>query len=304
MSRWFRHYAGMMRDDKLVRVAVKAKQPVERVIWVWGAILESAAEINDGGRYEFHAGEAAYFLRADEADLCGIEAVLGEMAHVHEGRVVKWGDRQYQSDGAAERQKRYRERRKGSGDSVRDDSDVTRDVTRDVTPPSRDGQVTPQETETETETKKEDANASKTRASKSGFETWYGHYPHKVQRGAAERAFSKALSLATLEELIAGVHRYIASKPFDRQWQNPATWLNGKGWLDMPAAPPRPHSTASPPVERETVGSLSLKQLVQGTTNATGRQPERVDTIDGGRLEARPRHVEAFTISTDILGRI
>ena len=67
------------------------------------------------------------------------------------------------------------------------------------------------------------------------FEDWYAGYPHKVQRGAAERAFPKALSLASLAELKAGVARYIQSKPADRAWQNPSTWLNGKGWLDKPA---------------------------------------------------------------------
>ncbi len=63
MSRWFRHYAGMMRDDKLVRVSIKSKQSVERVCWVWCAILESAAEIDDSGRYEIEHEEIARFLR-------------------------------------------------------------------------------------------------------------------------------------------------------------------------------------------------------------------------------------------------
>ena len=153
MSRWFRHYAGMMRDEKLVRVAVKAKQPVERVIWVWGAILESAAEINDGGQFEFDAAEAAYFLRTDEADLCGIVSALEALGRICSNRVVKWGDRQFQSDAAAERQKRYRERRKEARDDLRG---VTRDVTRDVTPPSRYVAVTAQETETEEDTETEE----------------------------------------------------------------------------------------------------------------------------------------------------
>lgn len=39
MSRWFRHYAGMMRDDKLVGAAIRAKQPVERVVWVWADVV-------------------------------------------------------------------------------------------------------------------------------------------------------------------------------------------------------------------------------------------------------------------------
>jgi hypothetical protein len=50
VSRWFRHYAGMMRDDKLVRVAIRSGQAIERVCWIWGAILESAAEIDNGGK--------------------------------------------------------------------------------------------------------------------------------------------------------------------------------------------------------------------------------------------------------------
>jgi hypothetical protein len=89
----------------------------------------------------------------------------------------------------------------------------------------------------DTRDQKEDANASKARASKSDpeFEDWYSRYPHKVQRGAAEKAFKAARKLASLDELISGLHRYIGHKPEDRQWQNPATWLNGKGWLDEPA---------------------------------------------------------------------
>lgn len=73
----------------------------------------------------------------------------------------------------------------------------------------------------------------------SEFERWYSGYPNKVQRGAAERAFPKARKLASLETLMAGVARYVASKPADRPYQNPATWLNGKGWLDEPAASPQ-----------------------------------------------------------------
>jgi len=98
MSRWFRHYAGMMRDDKLVRVAVKSKQTVERVTWIWGAILESAAEIDDGGRYEIDHEEISYFLRADVDDIAAIEAALAVAGRVADGRVSKWKDRQFQGD--------------------------------------------------------------------------------------------------------------------------------------------------------------------------------------------------------------
>jgi hypothetical protein len=147
MSRWFRHYAGMMRDDKLVRAAMKSKQTVERVLWVWGAVLESAAEVNDCGRFDFDAGEAAYFLRCDESDIGDILAALCAVGRVLDGVVVKWSDRQFDSDKSRDRQKRYRDRLKSSGDGD-----------RDVTQPSRDGQVTLQETETDTNIT--EANAS------------------------------------------------------------------------------------------------------------------------------------------------
>lgn len=147
MSRWFRHYAGMMRDEKLVSAAVRSKQPVERVVWVWGAILESAAEINDGGRFEFDAGEAAYFLRCDEGELDGVIAALDALGRVSQGAVVRWDDRQFNSDQSKDRQKRYRDRQKAS-----------RNDNSDVTQPSRDGEVTPQDTETDTDIS--EANAS------------------------------------------------------------------------------------------------------------------------------------------------
>lgn len=143
MSRWFRHYAGMMRDEKLVRVAVRSKQPVHLVVWVWGAILESAAEINDGGRYEFDALEAAYFLRTADDDIEAILVGLSAAEHVADGRVVKWSERQHVSDNSAERQRRYRERRADTKVHENRDSDVTR--------PSRDVSVTPPEAETETD---------------------------------------------------------------------------------------------------------------------------------------------------------
>lgn len=71
-------------------------------------------------------------------------------------------------------------------------------------------------------------------ASLAGFSEWWESYPHKVGKGAAERAWPKALSLATAEDLAAGVRRYVETKPEDRPWCNPATWLNQRRWLDQP----------------------------------------------------------------------
>lgn len=67
------------------------------------------------------------------------------------------------------------------------------------------------------------------------FAAWWRAYPHKVDKGHAERAFVKARRIADLETLTAGVQRYIRDKRPTVPWCNPATWLNGKRWLDEPA---------------------------------------------------------------------
>lgn len=81
----------------------------------------------------------------------------------------------------------------------------------------------------------------------SEFEGWYERYPHKVGRGAAEKAWTSARAIASLVELSEGLTRYVASKRPDVPWCNPATWLNAKRWMDAPAepAPPKPAEVIS-----------------------------------------------------------
>lgn len=148
MSRWFRHYAGLCRDEKLVGVALKAKQPVERVIWVWCAILESAAEIDNDGRYNLDAAEVAYFLRADEADILAIESGLANAARVASGSVVKWSNRQFKSDRSAERVAAHRERNKPRLCEVQNEATLQ---TSGVTLQKRYGNAPETELETDTE---------------------------------------------------------------------------------------------------------------------------------------------------------
>ncbi len=72
-------------------------------------------------------------------------------------------------------------------------------------------------------------------ALKVEFEDWYQHYPRKVARGQAEKAFAKARRAdISLETLIDGAKRYVrqvAGKEH-KYTKHPATWLNGKCWLD------------------------------------------------------------------------
>jgi hypothetical protein len=72
------------------------------------------------------------------------------------------------------------------------------------------------------------------------FRKFYAAYPHKVGRAAAEKAFAKAIKKTTLEQILDGLRAYIASKPPDRPWCNPSTWLNQERWSDQPAPPVQP----------------------------------------------------------------
>jgi len=77
------------------------------------------------------------------------------------------------------------------------------------------------------------------------FTRWYADYPHKVGKGAAKKAFAKvqASDVVDFTELLDGLRRYRQTKPHDRPWCNPATWLNEERWADAPAST----SGASPP---------------------------------------------------------
>lgn len=95
------------------------------------------------------------------------------------------------------------------------------------------------------------ALAPRTLASSSwliDFEKWWKVYPHKVGKGAAEKAFERALFTfpfpdRAVLQLISGVERYIASKPKDQPWCHPTTWLNQRRWEDQPAGAQEDDST-------------------------------------------------------------
>lgn len=243
MSRWFRHYAGMMRDEKLVAAAVRAKQSVERVLWIWGAILESAAEINDNGKFALDTAEAAYFLRADETDLHDILSALEQLGRIAGQCVVSWGKRQFSSDRSAERTRNYR--------SKRQETEIDQ-VHRAVTVEQGDAAVTSQqrhrdapETDTELETdseRKKDirAVADATRPDEH-FDKFLRSYPKRDGRNPKAPARKKFLAAvksgADPLKIITGANRYRAECQAKQQIGTPyvaqmVTWLNQQSWDD------------------------------------------------------------------------
>ncbi len=70
-------------------------------------------------------------------------------------------------------------------------------------------------------------------------------YPHKTGKPVALRAYIKARKQHSKEDIMRGLGRYLGSKPADRPWLNPSTFLNQARYLDQPASlGPKPGNTS------------------------------------------------------------
>lgn len=64
------------------------------------------------------------------------------------------------------------------------------------------------------------------------FSTFWSCYPRRVAKGAARKAFDKAIKKTTLENMLNAITKYVAMKPEKIDFKHPATWLNAECWDD------------------------------------------------------------------------
>jgi hypothetical protein len=72
------------------------------------------------------------------------------------------------------------------------------------------------------------------------FDKWYQHYPLKVSKGAARKAFAKLNpSEVLMNKMINAIHAQIqhrklmtAAGQFVPPWKYPATWIRAECWED------------------------------------------------------------------------
>jgi hypothetical protein len=99
------------------------------------------------------------------------------------------------------------------------------------------------------------------------FDAFWALFPNKVGKPKARAAFPVALRRARgAEAIMAGLQRYIASKPADRQWMNPATFLNQERWDDQPAAVAQPEARAGPRLNPTLVAARNLMEQFDAVT--------------------------------------
>lgn len=73
---------------------------------------------------------------------------------------------------------------------------------------------------------------SKRAATDAEFHAFWHYYPKRVGKLDARRAYVKARTLASAAEILAGVQRYVQTKPKWQAWAHPSSWLNGGRWMD------------------------------------------------------------------------
>lgn len=132
MSRWFRHYAGMMSDPKFGGVARFCKRSRAEVLFVWGCLLESASEY-DSAVYSWDADAIAEMLGIETEVAQAIHDALAAKGLIEGGRIASWDRRQFKSDDSAERVKEHRQRKKIASETT--PKPVVTPCNGDVTPP-------------------------------------------------------------------------------------------------------------------------------------------------------------------------
>ena len=139
MTRWYRAYAGTIKDDKLAEAAVVAGCSRSVVIATWHAILESAAEAAGGGRFDTTSRRVAAALGEPASVIEAVFNAMQEIGLVSGSEIPAWKRRQYESDNSTERSRRHRETARNGNATLQG---------RCATPPYT-------ETETDTDTKAE-----------------------------------------------------------------------------------------------------------------------------------------------------
>lgn len=133
---------------------------------------------------------------------------------------------------------------------------------------SREGVTRVEDKTSNSEIEPQEENKKRERALAAFAEFWTA-YPNKTGKPVAQRSYLKAIRSTPPEVILDGLRRYIASKPPDRPWLNPSTFLNQERWADQPAVvvPMARGSPSQRPIE-SLIDSL-VSRMDDADANAT-----------------------------------
>ncbi|OCJ05300.1 hypothetical protein A6U87_14955 [Rhizobium sp. AC44/96] len=244
MNDWFRSWHGAPTDPKWLGIARRAGVAPGIAVAVAWALMDRASQASDRGSIAGYDAEGlAYFYGCEPEQVEAIVAAMADKGMITDGRFSSWEKRQpKREDGAAERAREWRERKRTQANaSATTDTETDTDPSEDASAPEID----------------------------SDFDKFWDVYPNKVGEPAARKAFSKALSRASLDEVMAGARTY-AAKTDDRQWCNPVKWLSEDRWKDQPGRPPD-----KPPPKPNGLAHLSRPQSREEYLRSERERSER-----------------------------
>jgi hypothetical protein len=114
------------------------------------------------------------------------------------------------------------------------------------------------------------------------FIRFWNAWPHKVGRRAAEKAFAKVSR--EIDAILKGLAAYIRDKPPDRQWLNPATFLNQRRWEDAPA----PSNARASPSRGRYSGDPYINALMESQVDDDAAKDAQLDRDYDLDLTANP----------------
>lgn len=94
----------------------------------------------------------------------------------------------------------------------------------------------------------------------TGFDEFWTQYPRKIGKGAARPKYARALALATHEEIMEGLERFIKARPWDgiiKYCPYPATWLHQERWDDEYEE----EQVEAQPTDRQKLVSYVMKDI-------------------------------------------
>lgn len=131
------------------------------------------------------------------------------------------------------------------------------------------------------------------------FEEWYAHYPRKVNKPAAAKAYLSAAEKADQATLIAGIQTIDASEP--KYIPHPATWLNGERWNDTVVQETSIYDDIEEALRRSQLQSESggNNRVAQGHLALVGHTPTPEDEgRTAGQDDGTGRNVEQIPSRT------
>jgi hypothetical protein len=236
MSMWTRRDPNTSVNPKIGMAARRCGLPKYIVLAVWGYVVDYAAMNEERGSISGMDLEEAQFvleLEEDKIKSC-INAMKQGSSPLIEGEMIFCGQDIF-GKSEAERKREYRERKKAEeqanmsrmSQNVPDMSyDVLNVPINERTDERTDGRTNGQKKN------KQKKTACGAGEAETEFRTFWKAYPEKKSKGQAEKAFRTARKNTDLQTILDGLERYKSAKEDWQKWRYPATWLNGKGWLD------------------------------------------------------------------------